>query len=512
MKRTMTHTCVWQAVAVLSVLISAAFSQTIYAQNAGAIQSAAQTYMVVYRGAAVPADAGPFISKAGGALVYSYSQIGVAIVKSENPDLRANLLGIDGRVLGVSSTAPFRVAGYFASAGNIIKRTAAAASPAPGDDPLSGLQWDMRQIQAPEARAITGGSPSVIAGDLDSGIDWTHPDLSPNIDFANSVSCIGGVPNTDPAAWKDTFGHGTATAGIIAADKNGMGIVGVAPNVRLAAVKVVTEDGFIYPEAAVCGFMWAADHKFQVTNSSWSADPWLFNCRNDAVQRVIWEAERRAIRYAMQQGVVVVAVLNNFSDDLAHPTQDIFSPDNTTPETRTIHNDCAVVPAEIPGVIGVTANGNLKLKSSYSSYGVGVAQVIAPGGDPFLQITPDAPNGIVLTTFPSYHVTLEDIFGPFEKVTDGGATYAYLYGTSFAAPHVTGVVALLMSLGPKSPGAVASHIFNTSDSIPCPLDMSIYAPFPSVNDGAPQVCQGGLGYNSFNGHGQVNALRAVTTK
>ena len=57
-------------------------------------------------------------------------------------------------------------------------------TPAPGDDSLSGLQWDMEQIQAPEARAITGGSPSVVVGDIDTGIDSTHPDLAANVDFA----------------------------------------------------------------------------------------------------------------------------------------------------------------------------------------------------------------------------------------------------------------------------------------------------------------------------------------
>ena len=59
------------------------------------------------------------------------------------------------------------------------------------------------------------------------------------------------------------------------------------------------------------------------------------------------------------------------------------------------------------------------------------------------------------------------------------------------------------------PGAVGARINQTADSMACP-DTSIYAPFPSVSNGAPQVCQGDTGYNSFNGHGQVNALSAVS--
>jgi hypothetical protein len=77
-----------------------------------------------------------------------------------------------------------------------------------------------------------------------------------------------------------------------------------------------------------------------------------------------------------------------------------------------------------------------------------------------------------------------------------------------ASPHVAGVAALILSTGVSAPGAVAARISNTADPTACP-DTSIYAFFPSVSNGAPQTCQGGTGYNGFNGHGQVNALTAV---
>jgi subtilisin family serine protease len=362
------------------------------------------TYIVVYRGSAVPADASTSIQHAGGSLVWSYSQIGVEIDKS----------------------------------------------------------------------------------------------------FANSVSCVGGVPNQAPSAWNDDNGHGTHTAGTIAAARNTIGIVGIAPNVKIAAIKTGNAAGFFFPEAVVCAFMWAGSHHIDVTNNSYFADPWLFNCRNDAAQRGIWTAERRAISYAIQQGDVVVAAEGNQQDDLAHPTQDATSPDDASPVLRQIHNDCATVPVEVPGVIGVTADGNLKLKSFYSSYGVGSTQVIAPGGDSRLQVTSAAPNGRVLSTWPAG-------FGCSRKVMDGTATYCYLQGTSMASPHVAGVAALVISqFGKISSTAVAARITNTADPMACPSDMSIYAPFPAIDNGAPQVCQGGTAYNSFNGHGQVNALSAIT--
>ena len=87
---------------------------------------------------------------------------------------------------------------------------------------------------------------------------------------------------------------------------------------------------------------------------------------------------------------------------------------------------------------------------------------------------------------------------------------ATLQGTSMASPHAAGVAALIMSTGVTSPGAVAAKLQNTADPMACPADTSIYDFFPAVDNEAPQVCQGGTGYNSFNGHGQVNALSAVT--
>src|SRR5439155_677854 len=115
-------------------------------------------------------------------------------------------------------------------------------------------------------------------------------------------SAIQGVAATDKFATNDDNGHGTHTAGTIAAAKNTIGIVGVAPNVKIAGIKAGNSAGFFFPEAVVCAFMWAGSHHMNVTNNSYFADPWLFNCRNDAEQRAIWNAERRAISYAISQG------------------------------------------------------------------------------------------------------------------------------------------------------------------------------------------------------------------
>ncbi|HEY3312291.1 MAG TPA: S8 family serine peptidase [Anaerolineales bacterium] len=466
-----------------------------------------QNYVVLYKLNSVSSDAAAVVAKAGGTLVYSYSKIGVLIARSNNVYFRSNIL-LDKRVDGAAATTNFGT--QLSDDLNLDNSPAPLPDsfPASTSDSLSGLQWDMVQIHTPEAHAITGGSPSITVGDIDTGLDYTHPDLAANVDFANSVSCLGGVPNTDPAAWMDDNGHGTHTAGTIAAASNGIGIVGVAPNVKIAGIKAGNAAGFFFPESVICAFIWAGTHHINVTNNSYFADPWLFNCRNDAGQRAIWKAERRAISFAIANGVVVVAAEGNQADDLSHPTADATSPDDTNPVLRQIHNDCAVIPVEVAGVVGVNANGNKLLKSFYSSYGVSTTDVIAPGGDSILGRTAAAPNGRVLSTWPASLLTVTCL--PARRLVDpSGATYCFQQGTSMASPHVAGVAALIMSQGVKSPGSVSAKLQNTADKMACPPDLSIYAFFPAIDNGAPQVCQGDLNFNSFNGHGQVNALTAV---
>ena len=239
-----------------------------------------------------------------------------------------------------------------------------------------------------------------------------------------------------------------------------------------------------------------------VTNNSYFADPWLFNCRNDAEQRAIWTAERRAISYAQQPGASWSSrprATRPTTWPIRRRTRP--APTTPTPVLREIHNDCAVVPVEVPGVVGVTANGNLGLKSFYSSYGVGTADVVAPGGDSILQLTAAAPNGRVLSTWPASLLTVTCL--PARRVVDAsGATYCYQQGTSMASPHAAGVAALIASTGVTTPGAVAAGSRTPPTRSACPADMSIYAFFPALDNGAPQVCQGGTGCNSFYGKGR----------
>ena len=452
------------------------------------------TYLVLAPTGSSTAKASVRAAAAGGTVVANYSKIGVLVARSTNPDFATAAAGT-----GVEAVASTAGLGTPLDDDQMLETVDAAALEASGDptgEPLFGLQWDMDQIKTPQANAVTTGSPNVVVGVLDSGISSTHPDLATQIAFDKSASCLGGVVDTSVAAWNPTTStHGTHVAGTIAAAINGVGIAGVAPGVKVASVKVVDDAGFIYPEAAVCGFVWAAEHGMQITNNSYFIDPWQFNCRNDARQRPIWLAVQRAIRYAQNNGVLTIASAGNANVDLQHKFIDAISPDDgSSPvEIREINAACVDLPAEAPGVVTVSAVGTERLKSYYSSYGEGVVDVSAPGGDT------RQPNPAVSTIS---HAVLSTTINTTTHVNGWG----YLQGTSMASPHAAGVAALALSTHPGlQPAALAAFLERTADPLPCPP--GVYDPRP----GLPQwqaVCTGGT-RNSFYGAGEVNAFTAV---
>ncbi|MBT2470424.1 S8 family serine peptidase [Streptomyces sp. ISL-66] len=395
---------------------------------------------------------------ANGGTVFSYfDSIGVIVAHSASSTFATTMRGVSG----VQKVGATRTSDVPADAYNPALPANPAQSTTPTGEPVRA---DMSQIKADQAWAVTTGSASVKVGILDTGVDDQHQDLAPNFNAADSASCAYGKPDTRVGAWRDVDTHGTHVAGTVAAAKNGKGVVGVAPGVKIASVRVAEPgNSFFFAENTICAFVWSGDHGFKVTNNSYYTDPWQFNCPDNIDQAAIIEGVKRAQEYAESKGSLQVAAAGNENYDLAHKTTDSASPNDSTPTTRTITNACLDIPTELPGVVTVAANGTGVTKASFSNFGQGVIDVAAPGSN-------------VYSTAP-------------------GGGYSTKSGTSMATPHVVGVAALLASANPGiTPAQMRDKLATQANDTACPSDTR---------------CTGTTANNSFFGEGQVDALKAV---
>lgn len=399
----------------------------------------------------------------------------------------------------------------------------------PNSEPLGACQWNMALINATDdgSYAVATGA-GVRVGVIDSGVDLTHPDIAPNLDLAASCSFIySTTPTADPQevadgdcsnklAVQDLSGHGTHVASTIAAPINGIGIAGVAPEATIVALKACTQVGYCFADSVAAALRYASDIGLDVVNLSLYADPYLYYCSNDAGQRAILKELKSAARYAQQRGVLIVASAGNQSSDLQHPGVDETSPDwpPDSAEVRDVGNNCRVAPAELPGVLTVSATGPIGIPgydlwiADYSSVGMGVVDVAAPGGD-YFRATGTIQDAI-LAAAPANSAIYQgydplNAFYPGITVIDQDATYVELNGTSMASPHAAGVAALVVQMHPKwSPGAVAAAVERSAQPLSCPPD---WEPLNPSDERAR--CYGNGGTTSFFGKGLVDALAAA---
>ncbi|MEV6906569.1 S8 family serine peptidase [Amycolatopsis sp. NPDC051071] len=426
-------------------------------------------YVVAFDRGTSEAEARAVITGGCGTTTIYYPQIAVAVATSADRDF-AELV----RPAAAFSAQAERLAVQRASGTSPAKAAPARAEleptvPAkvPSADRI-GEQWDMRAIGADKARVIERGSRDVVVGVLDSGVDPTHPDLTTALDPDKSAGCLSGAPDRSWAA--TTSVHGTHVAGIIAAADDGKGVTGVAPGVRIASVKVIDDRGYADPEAAVCGLMWAATQRMAVTNSSYFVDPWSLSCAHDDQRGVVNEVMARAVEYATSAGTLNVAAATNEAVGLVpSPRSGVKAP----------AEGCQALPAGLRDVVAVSSVSEERVKAGYSSYGLGVIDVTAPGGEA---------GRCVLSTVP------------------GG--YARLCGTSMASPHVAGVAALMASAHPGyGPRQLKRTLDAQATPIACPADYDL------TGDGSQDAyCTGYAGFNGFYGHGLVDALAAVAPR
>lgn len=263
-------------------------------------------------------------------------------------------------------------------------------------------QWNLRRINAPAAWDISTGSSDVVIAIVDTGIDERHEDLIGKVILKQDY-----VNEDNPF---DGMGaHATHVAGIAAAKtNNATGIAGVSWGARIMSVKVANHFGKAKDTDAAQGIIFAADHGAKVINLSFGGEDYS-------------QLMQDAVDYAYGKGALIVAAAGNCAD-----------------ESKFIEWDCHTLNAPIYPAAGnhVLAVGAVEMdntRSIFSEHGSYVA-VVAPGGD-------------ILSTFPNQQ-------------------YWRLWGTSMAAPHVSGLASLIWSVNPSlTNDQVASIIISTARDI-----------------------------------------------
>jgi subtilisin family serine protease len=317
-------------------------------------------------------------------------------------------------------------------------------------DPLFGDQYAYLQVVgAPAAWDITTGSPSVIVAVVDTGVDVQHANLKANIwvnpgeisnngvdddgngcvDDVNGCSFVSdsspGCENAANGYVNDDIGHGTFVAGVIGAAANHTGIVGVARNVRIMAVKVLDCHGEGDSIATARGILYAAHNGARIINLSLGG-------LQDA--QIITDA----INQAVSEGVLVVAAAGNEG-------------------TATLS-----FPARLPNVlaVGAASLSDPSRRAPFSNWGQGIGVVAI--GEHIIGPVPASRCNIFLRCLSA---------GPWASGD----------GTSFSAPQVSGLAALMLSLDPTlSPARLTDIIKSSATPLP-PADTPGWAGFGRIN-------------------------------
>ena len=279
------------------------------------------------------------------------------------------------------------------------------------NDPYFNLQWNMIAIQAPQAWDISGGQ-GVLVAVLDSGIAYENFDRYQQAPDLSSTSIVPGYDfvNNDSHA-NDDGGHGTHVAGTIAqSTDNGVGVAGVAFGATLMPIKVLDSRGQGSFDALAQGIMYAADQGARVINLSLSS-------------RESSQLLADAIAYAVGKGTLVVGAAGNSGGVVEYP-------------------------AAYDGVLAVGSVEFEQDRARYSNFGPQV-DVVAPGGDTAADRNGDGyPDGILQQTFKGNDATNFALY--------------YLEGTSMAAPHVSGLAAMLFALNPTATADQVRHAIEST--------------------------------------------------
>src|SRR6266568_4095732 len=429
-------------------------------------------HLVVFTAERVPADFGDRVAQLGGSVEAALDSIGVAAVSGLSEAAAAELAAAaDVRAVEPDvATAPPNedVGADGATADQAVSEPLAPAdaSASPTGAQFYARQWNLRAVFAPEAWAAGFlGSRDVVVAILDTGIDYTNPDMVGLVDLDRSTSFVPeDVTRHYPGRlpFSDLFWHGTAVASVVAS--NAKLVAGVNRYVTLLAVKVADSTSTHTADRLIRGIVYAADQGADVINVSRGSQ------RHKSQSPGTVAAFERAVNYAFRKGALVISVPFNDAADLDHD------------------GDLVRLPCEAANAICVSATGptgaagingpwvDVDAIAPYSAFGRSAVSVAAPGGAG--EVGQFRRMWTICTTTPT-------------ATTGAPACRAHQaiaqpVGTSFAAPHVAGLAALLVAqLGHGQPGLIRERILQTADDL-----------------GEP-------GVDPYYGKGRVNVARAL---
>ena len=384
-------------------------------------QKIADRHVFTMHGGRMGAELADEVAAAGGTVRYTMDEIGVILVSGLSDAAAARI------ARGKAVVANDLTARWIPSLGTMAARAIpadaldrfAAASLLPPQAAQFGVfQWNMRITDTNDAwNQGRTGIPSVRVAIIDSGLDAYHIDQMGLIDTQRSFAFV--PSKTGPPTWEDDNFHGTHVGGIVTS--NNFGTAGVAPNVTLVAVKVLDDKGEGSLGDVIAGIYYATGVGVQVINLSLGA---TFP-KNEAQGLV--PAFNRAVNYAHSKGVFVVSATGNDGEDLQHNGNRIS------------------VPCETGVLSCASATGSLDLPAYYSNYGTNAVNTAAPGGD-FTQGL-GMPLGGILSLCATRSTEPLLAFCAATQTPFGfvGINYVFAEGTSMAAPHISGLGALLDS-------------------------------------------------------------------